>query len=148
MKVYAKSGEKDTHGKMDRAKVLPSFGRISRSWSMLWGQKEEAVEPVREFADCSLQDVVVKGGMGDNEILNGLYFKLVGDFGGPLYRCVKPGNITVNGKPVLVERYLYKDASKWVISDKTSGPCQKLPGMAFAMGPQTLTNMEDVTPNA
>jgi len=104
----------------------------------------EVMALVREPTDLDLpeEDVYVDGGTGENEALNGFYFKMSGTFGIPMYRSVKKGNgFSIMGSSY-VQRYLLKDANSgncWIISDKTSGGLQILPGMAFAEDPKAET---------
>merc|ERR1719382_720128 len=100
---------------------------------LLDDEPDEVMALVREPTDLNLpeEDVLVSGGTGDNEAMNGFYFKLSGTFGIPIYRLVKKeGFITT----AYVERFLFKDPSTncWIISSKSSGGISIMPGAAFA----------------
>jgi len=93
---------------------------------------------VREPTDVSMPevDIILEGGTGENEVMNGMYFKLTSTFGVPIFRMVKkhvePGRIwdTITG----TERFVFKDPvlKCWVVSDTTTGGVKIEPGNAFS----------------
>jgi len=95
-------------------------------------EADEVMALVREPTDLNVpeEDVLIEGGTGENNTLNGLYFKMTGTYGIPLYRLVKKeGLVTTN----YAQRYLFRDAKSccWVISGKPNGGVQNQKGMAF-----------------
>jgi hypothetical protein len=77
---------------------------------------------VREPTDLNMpdEDVYISGGTGENEILNGLYFKTVGSFGLRIFRHVKTKKSTgLLGGKELVQRFLWQDPKKglWLATE-------------------------------
>jgi len=70
---------------------------------------------VRQPTDLTMpeEDVLVTGGTDGNALLNGLYFKMSGTFGVPIYKH----SIMKNDK--FVHRFLYRDTKKekWLLSE-------------------------------
>jgi len=98
------------------------------------GQNEVAI--VREPTDLSMpeEDIIVEGGVGENEIMNGLYFKLTATFGIPTYRLMKKTKTSFWSRAEVHERFLYKDTMTncWVISPKTNGGVSISVGCGFS----------------
>eukprot|EP00913_Durusdinium_trenchii_P002940 g2727.t1 len=86
------------------------------------GAEPQAAALVREPTDLSLpeEDVLIKGGTGENEVINGVYFKLMHTFGVKAFKMVKQTGFYT--APVV--RYLYWDhvSGAWTISPKSGGP--------------------------
>jgi hypothetical protein len=105
------------------------------------------------------EEVLISGGTGDNVILNGVYFRLSGTFGQPIFRNVRHGFVQPSAEPVAdaaggradappavdatgvtpgqsqaFERYLFKDRSKtlWVIAETPLVDVHAAVGCAFA----------------
>jgi len=76
---------------------------------------------VRQPTDLNMpeEDVKIDGCTDNNKDLNGLYFKMSGTFGYPIYKCAKliGGGLNREKKPLTM--YLYQDQKKelWLISD-------------------------------
>jgi len=94
---------------------------------------------VREPTDLSLpeEDVLIKGGTGENEVINGVYFKLMHTFGVKAFKMVK--QVQSGFYTTTVVRYLYWDhvTSAWTISPKPLGGVCLAPGCAFAQEDNT-----------
>eukprot|EP00928_Gymnodinium_smaydae_P031663 TRINITY_DN23173_c1_g1_i2.p1 TRINITY_DN23173_c1_g1~~TRINITY_DN23173_c1_g1_i2.p1 ORF type:complete len:351 (-),score=55.54 TRINITY_DN23173_c1_g1_i2:295-1347(-) len=105
-----------------------------------------ADEPIlyRDPTDLVLpdEDVLITGATGDNDVLNGLYFRVSGNFGLSIYKHVvvkmRSGTF-MDGAPQVHQRFLWMDETKgpasakgwWVISEKPKGALVQGPGMAF-----------------
>jgi len=89
---------------------------------------------VRDDTDLLLpeEDILVQGGTGENEALNGLYFKLSNTYGQPVYKMAKKQGAA----GAVHARYLFKDpkSSCWVIAPRPDAGIATAPGCAFADG--------------
>lgn len=101
------------------------------------GAEPQAAALVREPTDLSLpeEDVLIKGGTGENEVINGVYFKLMHTFGVKAFKMVKQTGFYT--APVV--RYLYWDhvSGAWTISPKPLVGVCLAPGCAFAQEEHT-----------
>lgn len=101
------------------------------SMAMTTTEPQGAVALVREPTDLSLpeEDVLIKGGVGENEVINGVYFKLMHTFGVKAFKMVK----RVGFYSTPITRYLYWDivANAWTISEKPLEGVCSAPGCAF-----------------
>eukprot|EP00397_Hematodinium_sp_SG-2012_P000055 GEMP01000055.1.p1 GENE.GEMP01000055.1~~GEMP01000055.1.p1 ORF type:complete len:3622 (-),score=620.69 GEMP01000055.1:1062-11450(-) len=80
------------------------------------------------------EDAFVYGGTGENEIMNGLYFRQMAKFGDVAYKRYVVGE---DGKGVA--RYLFRNpqGNKWIISDAPETgdvPIEPAPGTAWVQG--------------
>jgi len=106
-----------------------------------FGSEEDSddagVVDMREGTDITLpeEDVLIKGGTGQNATINGLYFKLSATYGMPVYKMAKKESKFFYGVPVA--RFLYFDtkANIWVISALPNEGPQEQPGCAFVDDP-------------
>jgi len=75
--------------------------------------------------------VLITGGTNDNEVMNGVYFRMSSTFGIPVYRNVRV--LANRFSTVVAERFLFKrDRDKcWIISDHVDTDVSKKPGHAF-----------------
>ncbi|CAE8679466.1 unnamed protein product [Polarella glacialis] len=114
-------------GQLDRSKTAGSNLSLTNSTA---GDVGQTIAFVREPTDLSMpeEDVMISGGTGVNEELNGVYFKLTGTFGVKAFKMVKVQS------GAYVARYLYKDVSAnvWCISPKPLTGICVAPGCAFA----------------
>eukprot|EP00435_Cladocopium_sp_Y103_P068694 s465_g32.t1 len=96
------------------------------------GAEPTAAALVREPTDLSLpeEDVLIKGGTGENEVINGVYFKLMHTFGVKAFKMVK--QVGFYSTPTV--RYLYWEhvTNTWTISPKPLVGVCLAPGCAFA----------------
>lgn len=101
------------------------------------GAEPTAAALVREPTDLYLpeEDVLIKGGTGENEVINGVYFKLMHTFGVKAFKMVK--QVGFYSTPAV--RYLYWDhvTSTWTISPKPLVGVCLTPGCAFAQEDNT-----------
>jgi len=86
------------------------------------------------------EDIWVEGGTGVNHMLNGLYFKVIGSYGLPLYKLVKKmynPTATIAMQKVTFTRFLWQDTKKglWIISEKPMGGVKPGAGVAFVDDP-------------
>lgn len=72
---------------------------------------------VRQPTDLTMpeEDVLVTGGTGGNKLMNGLYFKMSGTFGVPIYKH----SLAKKDGSGFVHKFMYRDTKKelWLISD-------------------------------
>jgi hypothetical protein len=82
---------------------------------------------VRQDTDINsaLEDIWVTGGTKGNQVLNGIYFRMSGTFGTPIYQhtivSAGPPHDPHHEAGEIISKYLYRDTSKdrWMISDST-----------------------------
>jgi len=94
---------------------------------------EEPIELVREPTDPDLanEDVQVTGGTNDNQVMNGVYFRITATFGIPVYRNVR--TLTTRFSTVVAERFIYKRDRDlcWVITEHVGSDISQKSGHAF-----------------
>jgi len=94
--------------------------------------EDEDLAMVREPTDLSLpeEDVLIEGGTDTNEVMNGLYFKMSGTFGLPLYKMVRPQGLL----RAPFARYLYKDSKGpvWIINVSPMSDMHEVSGAGCA----------------
>jgi len=90
------------------------------------------------------EDIYVTGGTDVNKVLNGLYYRLSGTFGLPVFMLVKKN--TSGLKTSYDERYLYMDPTRsgWIIGTNPVGPVTSAPGCAFVEDAEQPGRLSDV----
>jgi len=131
-KALSTAGSAMTLGSL---KSMSSAPGSMASMEFVGEEEDDTLALVREPTDLNLpeEDVFISGGTGDNEILNGLFFKLTGTFGVPIYRLVKREGIFTT---YYTDRFLFRDTKSncWIISGKSTGGISIQPGCAFTEG--------------
>jgi hypothetical protein len=94
---------------------------------LLHAQEDQDLALVREPTDLNLpeEDLIIRGGTGENEHINGVYFKISNTFGLHIYKMARVKKGTWLRGEERFERYLYKDTNGdhkyWVITPKPMG---------------------------
>lgn len=119
------SGVNNTPSAMMTLLELNQIKEERRNPDLVQGEQLGAMKVlVRQPTDITTpeEDIWISGGTGDNESLNGLYYKMSGTFDSPMYRHAhkkKDGTI--------VSKFIYRDIAKerWMISESSGYNTEK-----------------------
>eukprot|EP00931_Biecheleriopsis_adriatica_P040126 TRINITY_DN2295_c0_g2_i2.p1 TRINITY_DN2295_c0_g2~~TRINITY_DN2295_c0_g2_i2.p1 ORF type:complete len:1028 (+),score=214.92 TRINITY_DN2295_c0_g2_i2:1132-4215(+) len=129
--AFAKMDRFTTNAKRNFGGTLKNPLALTNQASTVGTAAVEVSALVREPTDLTLpeEDVIISGGTGDNEVMNGVYFKLTQTFGVKAFKMVKQHGFYKEA----VTRYLYRDTATnaWVITGKPFTNFQIKPGCAM-----------------